>query len=221
MNAAGHGAAIWLRQVTGSAPNLYYPSVNTYDQQTDSWSVRQTLDTLDAVTGNARPEVTVGSSIALWTDPRANSLGRVRWSRRVAGVWSAATTLDTALADKCPVTPQIRMAANGNAIATWLEFGSLSGNRLRFARFNAATALWRAVQTMPSGSGVEAAYLSSDNAGNVTLFYSDAASYNVQRYSATTDTWSAATPLFTGVPSAGSVNQQLELNSSGNGLTMV
>ena len=90
MNAAGHGAAIWLRQVTGSAPNLYYPSVNTYDQQTDSWSVRQTLDTLDAVTGNARPEVTVGvaannSSIALWTDPRANSLGRVRWSRRVAG----------------------------------------------------------------------------------------------------------------------------------------
>lgn len=113
------------------------------------------------------------------------------------------------------------MAVNGNAIATWLEFGGLSGDRLRFARFNAATALWGAMQTMPSGSGVEAAYLSSDHAGNTTLFYSDAASYNVQRYSATTDTWSAATPLFTGVPSAGSVNQQLELNSSGNGLAMV
>ena len=218
VNASGNGAAHWV-QSDGGAPALYTLSSSAFATSTATWGAVQLLESVS----NHRPQVALGVSesnvqMMIWTQAAA-----VRWSRWTAGgTWSSPATIETIRSGTSATRPQIRLDANGNAVALWLEFGgSSNGNRLRMARFTADTGVW-ALETIAAGNFADTPVLTMDAAGNVAVLYFDyspSSGYYVKRNVA--GVWSAATKLFTASSAPnGFAAGQLELATGGNGMAL-
>lgn len=220
LNNAGSGAAYWVRNDSSSQPPQYFLNSSSFDATTNTWDATQLLDSQSS----NRPNVALGvasnnDKIMIWTQQGATNT--VRWSRRTATTWSAATTLATVSANRYATNLQIRLDSSGNAVALWLEFGGAYGNLIQLARFVATTGLWT-VETIATSAFPDTPVLALDAAGNVAVLYFDfspSIGYYLKRNVA--GVWSTATKLFT--PSAapnGFTAVQFELSPNGNGMAI-
>ncbi len=214
MNALGNGGLLWVNETQ----NGTFIKASAYNGSSNTWEVNNTLETRSSqgVASQTALEIAPNNDlIALWSLPASRE---IRWSRKTSGsnAWSAAATLDTGTTN--PLTdPQIRIDANGNAVATWLEVVNIfSDKRIRFAQFKASNSTWT-VQTFAGAHRNGSARF--DQNGNIHLFYENASSTVLtSQYNPTNDAWNPATTLFS---NAASEFGTYEFGSNGNAMAVI
>jgi PKD repeat protein len=228
LNTAGQGTAFWVRKQQ-DIQSVYYPSISVFDGATNTWNNAQILDT-QAISSNLSTAISSNNDrIAIWTG-RSGTQNVLRFSRRAANAatWNAAITFETSLSNTYAINPQIRMDSQGNALAVWLEYGGIYGNRIRVARFTVSTETWL-VQTISAGSFPTLPILAMNASGQASLIYNQLDQsvgqyrFFVRQYNASLDTWGIATPVFnTGLnaPALGCECAAFEISNNGNAIAL-
>jgi hypothetical protein len=227
MNARGDAVAVWRRldnQITRVWSNNYTAG--------GGWGTALPIgpDIGPSIQGPVRtPQVAMdgsGNAIAVW--PQSDD-GHYRiWATRYAAGsgWGTAVSLEPnagATTSDVSANPQIKLDANGNAIAVWEHYDSVS-SRIWSNRYTVAASGWGTARMIQSGDPVQAfnAQIAIDTAGNALVVWlrSDAAQRNEiwsVRYTAGGD-WGIAGRISDNGSGAGS--PQIAMDASGNVLAV-
>ncbi|HEV7610153.1 MAG TPA: DUF6531 domain-containing protein [Steroidobacteraceae bacterium] len=220
-DAAGNGMLI---RRTGN--NI---QAQRYTRATNSWSAEVTLDTRTNTTyaPSLSVDFATGNTVAAWvqSDGTANSVYAARFDV-ATGTWSAPTLIDVAPAGSTfaanNTTGTLVTAMSGaRAAVAWLHNQATSGSNynLYVARFDGTA--WVAPALVESQSATAAqASLAIDGDGNIAVAFQQsdgtAASIYVNRFNATTASWSGAALRETS--STATNDPRIELDASGNGI---
>ena len=149
----GTAMAVW-EQSDGTRHNIW---ANRYTVVTDSWGTAVLIETNDAGSASM-PQIAIdrsGNALAVWeqTDGPRDNIWANRYSITTKS-WGTAVLLETG--DGHAANPDIAIDSNGNALAGWVQDGSLTAN----ARYD----IWANRYTVGTGWGT-AELIETDNTG--------------------------------------------------------
>jgi hypothetical protein len=213
MDAAGNGLAVWRkREVTIDVwANRYTAGVG--------WGTAGRIETDDA--GNANnPQLAIdasGNALAVWSQDDGLHTNIVA-NRYTAGVgWGTATLIESDSAGDASI-PQIACAANGDAVAVWVQSDGTRGNVVS-NRYTAGAGWGAATLVETAPVDVYDPQIAVDRDGNAVAIWAqfDGTHTNVVANRTTAGAWGTPAPITDTVNAYG---PQVAIDRLGNALAI-
>ena len=198
MNADGEAMAVWLYE--DPAVQNYVVWASPYLPGT-GWAPAQPIDSGTGRSVSASVAVDAkGNAMAIWQqhDGTRNNI----WANRydvATEQWAGPELVETA--DGAAISPQVKMDADGNAIAVWLQYDG-TRNNIETSRYDVASGKWLPLEPVETlDADPEGIRLAVDDAGNALLVWlqSDGTRLRVRaNHYLAGDTWQGAVILDAG-----------------------
>ena len=216
IDVTGNALAVWA-QSDGTRSNIWS---NRYTVGV-GWGVAALIEAND-VSSAYRPQVAIdasGNGLAVWD--QGDGIRQNIWANRytaATGSWGTAVLIETDSGGGA-TSPQLALAADGNAVAVWTGNLSIWSNR-----YTAAANSWGTAAVIETGAGSAGSPQVAVTAnGNALAVWqqSDGTRDNIwsNRYTAATSSWGL--PVLIETSDVGGANgAQVAIDASGNGVAV-